>query len=234
MEKEKSEVSEDTNTEESQSSDDSKESNDSKVDETESMEEPSQKGDNTSEELPFHKHPRFKEIIEARKEAERKVEKAESEKSALIERLDKIEKNLPGSQQIPEWFVEGFGESPELWNKFNAYNEQTRGQLKEEILNEINSKEQGKVQREEESRGFVRNEIQRLKDEGNAFDENKLKKIMLEYQVLDFDKGLELYKKLDTDNTSAKKTIASNTRSSGKSEGDAKVKTLDDMFNKSW
>lgn len=239
IEKDDVDTSTDTDVDETNVSDEdsstSEDSNEDQSDTDQSEEDkPSQKGDNTSDEkdVPFHEHPRFKEIIKARQEAEAKAQAAENANLALTKRLDGIEQSLPKGEEIPSWFTDGFGDNPELWSKFNSYNQETRGQLKAEIIEEMKGEEQAKVQKEEEGKQFVREEIQRLKDDGNDFDENKLKKVMVDYQVLDFDKGLELYKVLEKegDNSAARKKIASSTQPSGKSEGESKVKTLGDMF----
>lgn len=225
----------DENLEDSSASDENEPTEEGENTEDSEDQESKDSEENTPERTPFHKHPRFREIIQAKKEAEAKAKAADEERQALLERLDKIERNVTPKEDIPEWFTEGFGESPDLWKKFNEYNTQTREQLKQEVIDEIQGKEQARTKQDEESRKYVRDEIQRLKDDGNDFDENKLKKFMLDYKVLDFDKGLELYQSLNkNDSVSTKKKIASKTQSAGKSEGESKVKTLDGLFGQGW
>jgi len=210
-----------------------------KIDETEDSEEkeePSQEGENTSDEkqVPFHKDPRFQEVIKAKNEAKEQAEKLAKENQEILDAMKQAQQ--PAIDEIPTWFSEGFGENPELWAKFHEYNEQQRIAIKEDIMRDVNMRDQTKAQREEEGQHIVRTELARLKSEGHDFDGNKLKAVMLEHGVLDFDKGLKLYKALEGKDQSidARKRAASSTKPTGGSEGESKSKTLGEMIKKGW
>ena len=203
----------------------------------EEKEEPSQEGDKNTpdeEKIPFHKDPRFQEVIAAKNKAKEEAEKLTKENQEILDSIKKAQQ--PVIDEIPPWFSEGFGENPELWTKFSAYDKQRQTAMKEEIMQEVKGMDQSKVQREEEGIQMVRGELDRLKADGNDFDDNKLKSVMLEYGVLDFDKGLELYKALEGKDPTiaARKKIASSTKPTGSSEGESKSKTLGEMINKGW
>ena len=77
--------------------------------------EPSQEGepekDNTpmEENLPFHKHPRFKEIIEENNKLKDEIAKVREDVSHQFEEIKK-----PQADVIPESFKKLYGDSPEI------------------------------------------------------------------------------------------------------------------------
>jgi len=102
-------------TEESEKETDNSSESSTEINENEK--EPSQKGEpkkaNTSaeENIPFHKHPRFKELIEENKKLKEEIEQTRTEFSQKLESI----KNEPTTEQIPESFKKLYGDSPEIW-----------------------------------------------------------------------------------------------------------------------
>jgi len=111
--KEKDNAFEDNPTEEDQTENEN--SDESSAETNEDEKEPSQKGepekDNTSDEkdIPFHKHPRFQEIIEQNKKLKDELENV---KQDVFSRLDEV-KPKP-VEKIPESFAKLFGDNIEI------------------------------------------------------------------------------------------------------------------------
>lgn len=61
------------------------------------------------ENLPFHKHPRFKEIIEENKKFKDEIEQMKQDVSHQFEEIKK-----PLIDEIPESFKKLYGDSPEV------------------------------------------------------------------------------------------------------------------------
>lgn len=187
-------------------------------------EEPSQEGEGIPDEkieVPFHKHPRFREIIEKTHKLSEDLELA----NKTIEELKNSKKENEG-EEMAGWFGELYGDSEETKTAWKIYKTQSlkdREETKREILAEIEARNSAVVQEEARWNNWVDGEISRLQDEGEKFDVNKLKKVMVDYRPttedgksLDFDKGLELYKKLygsneDKDKNKIRKQIADTT-----------------------
>lgn len=172
-------------------------------------------------EVPFHKHPRFREIIEKTHKLSEDLELA----NKTIEELKNSKKEDEG-EETAGWFKELYGDSEETkiaWKIYKTQSLKDREETKREILAEIEARNSAVVQEEARWNNWVDGEISRLQDEGEKFDVNKLKKVMVDYRPttedgksLDFDKGLELYKKLygsneDKDKNKIRKQIADTT-----------------------
>jgi len=195
----------------------------SKSNNVKEKEEPSQEGDDTpsAKDIPFHKHPRFKEVIEKTHKLSEELELA----NKTIEEL-KSSKKENESEEMAGWFEELYGDSEETkaaWKIYRTQSQKDREETKREILAEIEARNSAIVNEEKKWNGWVDSEISRLQDEGEKFDVNKLKKVMVDYRPttedgksLDFNKGIELYKKLygsndDKDKNKIRKQIADTT-----------------------
>lgn len=208
-------------------------------------EEVKKEGEDTpkDENIPFHKHPRW---IERENELQ-VLRKFKEEATPKLSEIDEIKSRLPEEKVVvPEWFKTLYGD-----------NEQAYKQYAEHHQNEVNEIEQNLIQRQEDQRQkatqeaqkwdkWVGDEIGKLRDEGKEFDENRLKKVMLDYSPtdsnnnLDFQKGYKIYEVLETkvDNTAkseARKQLADMTVRSSKGEKEKKdYMTSNDLRNKSW
>lgn len=189
------------------------------------------KNDDENKDIPFHKHPRFKEVISKKNELESKLNEKDEAINDLKERLTNLEKAPKSDGEMSPEFVQLFGDNKEAYDVWQSMTKKERLAITqdEEIVNtlvdKVVSKLEAKKQEDEkavnEAQTFVNSEIQRLKDSGESFDEKKLKEVMAKYQPgdgdnLDFDKGLEIYKVLETSTKKSKqsrKAIADMTNS---------------------
>lgn len=215
--------------------DDGEDHSESSTDETEDeKEEPSGQGeegepDNTDEDknIPFHKHPRFKEVINEKNDLSEKLTEANK-------RLDALEKpaEKPEDEPIAGWFKELYGDNEEAWKIYNAQSKKDRESIKEEVMSEVNElKDVINSQKEEKDRNqWVKDEVSSLIDEGHKFDENKFLKFMVDYKPSDdkgnisFKKGIELYNKVEggpvKKDKTVRKKVAEATIGANKSSGD--------------
>lgn len=208
-------------------------SSSSKKDIKDEKEKPSHQGediDDENKDVPFHKHPRFRELINKNKELTENFNEA---LNTINELKASFNNKKEDSEEMAGWFKELYGDSEEVKTAWKIYNQQTlqeRERVKREILAEFESKEIKAKQEDEKWNNWVNNEVERLEDEGENFDRNKLLKIMKDYRPttedgssLDFNKGLDLYKKIynndnadDKNKNTIKKKIADTTTDSTK------------------
>ena len=196
-------------------------------------------------EIPFHKHPRFKEVIQARKEAEKKAEELEGELEKLREDVDSkfSEIKESHSETIPAWFSELYGDNAEAWNKYQEHDKETRDEIKQEIREEFESEQKKKTKEAEYWNNWIDGQITDLKDTGLKFEKNDLMKVMFDYKPtddegnLDFKKGyeiMEMLKRKDPEKSQARKVVVDE---GGKSKSEPEAKeyfTPEDMRGKGW
>jgi hypothetical protein len=195
--------------------------------------------------LPFHKHPRWVALQNELREAREFRESV----SPLLERLGtKPEDRHEETIEIPDWFVELFGENETAWKKYRAYSLDERKQLRSEILREIQEDQKRVVDEQKKQEKWVDDELQKLSETGLKFDRNELLKIALEYLPTD-DQGNISFKKAfdilqikksgkETEKpklSEEKKKIADQTMAKGKSNEEKKdYKTSADFRGKSF
>lgn len=131
--------------------------------------------------VPFHKHPRWQELMKERKESRDR----EREKDSKIFELENENKKLK-SRPITDEDLEG--KTPAEIRKI--IEEQMRSEM--EYNNLIRERE------EKEADEYVENTLQDLKDAWFEFNENKLLKLSVDYTKGDILKAFELYQKLET------------------------------------
>lgn len=181
---------------------------------------------------PFTDDPRFIRRMQSLKEKadefdDRLAELDEKEDKARIER----EQVQQSSEPMPNWFQETYGDNPQAWQGFKDYSQAQRQQLKQEIQQEQQQQTQVQQQEQKQLVEYFDNEIQYLRDEGKNFDENKLRKVIVDYQpfdnrgVLDVQRGYKIYQALEekanvvkVQENVEKKEVASATMDEGKGE----------------
>ena len=208
----------------------------------------SKKPDNTSDEdedkIPFHKHPRFKELVQERNELREMVEELSNK---VDERFSEIKKESGKSEEIPAWFSRLYGDDPGVYAEYAKADKERREEIKAEIREEFEEKRKKDEEEIEKNNKWVKESIQSLKDEGYKFEKNELLKIMVDYQPtdengnLDFKKGLKLLEKLNEKGIDKKKEekkkIADNSGSLGSLSGEPNnegVKTWAQTRKEGW
>ena len=130
--------------------------------------------------IPFHKHPRFKQLVNIKNEYKAKQEDWRKEKQDLLEKLNKYE-----NRNLTEEELENMSKEEVL-----EYGRQKA--LKEkEFENKLNDWDKQNFDKE------IDNFLQDLKDSWEEVDENKLLKLAVDYTEGDLDKAFILYKDMD-------------------------------------
>jgi len=213
-------------------------------------EDPSSEGDNNTADdknVPFHKHPRFQQLIKENKELKEKVDnivntQGSQDTSQQTEEEEEV-------KEIPAWFKKLAGddeEAKEAYKLFKQeYDKPTREKIREEVKQE---QEQQSQQEQEEQRKWdewVQSEVESLRAEGKEFDKNELMKVALDYRPEDEEGNISLEKAYDIlemkklkeqkDNTQPKKDVASKTGSDNRgSETGTPRPSAEDIRRKDW
>jgi len=165
-----------------------------------SKDDPEPKTDG-EEQLPFHKHPRWKKLNDRNRELEEY--KVEQERLAIEQRISNIETKTKTSEPInvPEWFVAEYGDDPQTYatylNNEKVKEDRLKSEIKKELLSDARQQQQ-QVKYQEE---WIDKQVDSLEEEGEKFDKNKLKAFTIENHIIDpktryydFKKALRFYK----------------------------------------
>jgi len=173
---------------------------------------------------PFHKHPRFRRLIEENKSLKAVVE----ENNKLLAEMKSSKKG--SSSDIPEWFSAYVGDSPDAWDKFKSYSDEQQktytDQIQQVVRDTIAKEREGQTQHTESMQLWLDEQLQDLRDEGLSFKDQDIIDVMREFKPtndagdLDFRKGHDLLKRLkltqqsaQTEKDEARKSVAAKTTS---------------------
>jgi hypothetical protein len=197
----------------------------------------------TEDELPFHKHPRFKALVDEKNSYKAKLEELEKFKEETETKLKSIE-TKPDNSDIPIWFVEVFGENPEAWTKYQEQNNTDREALKAEMLAELKQSSTKEEESIVEGKKYIDDQIELIKEKGITFDRNALMKAMNDAPIFDKDGNLdfitkaellELKGKKDPEKkTIIKKKISEDGTQSGDEQKPRTYKTPEEVRGMSW
>lgn len=208
----------------------SPETNQEGTEESSTSESAKDADDKTDDNVPFHQHPRWKEVYnKAKKVEELEAKIAELSASRQTERQPDTITTVPK----PKWFTDLYGDNDTAWQDYQQTQQQMVQQAEVRAVERIKAEQQAEVAKATKAQQYVKDAVQMLKDEGNDFDENKLMKIMSEYRPVDesganwdFKRGLEIYNLLEKrPSAEAKKKVAASTMKS-KSEGGDEAPTI--------
>lgn len=205
---------------------------------------PSSENNEDDDLMPFHKHPRFKHLIQQNKE----LKAALAEINQKLTPQPKAEADQ-GNAAIPNWFKSIYGDNPELYKEFSAYS----GQQQQEIVAkavEMLREEIAKPQREaEQVQTWIKEKLTELHDDGEEFEDDELINVMKEYTPfgdsgqLDFRKGLKLMRAFatvkskettDKEKSDARKKIGAMTAGGGQGSPSKSAVNMNDIRKKSW
>ena len=180
------------------------------------------KVEESTDALPFHKHPRWIERENELRELRERDEETARELAELKTFREETDRKFDTTtESVPDWFKELYGENEVAWKKYNEYEVARATELETRIMERQEATRTKEVQEAQRWDAWVDTQIDRLNVEGNTFDRNKLIATMLEYKPtdennnLDFDAGMKIYKALegkpDTAKSEARKQIADTT-----------------------
>lgn len=189
------------------------------------------KGEAPEEQLPFHKHPRFRALTAENKELKEQVEAL----SAKMENFStKFTQQETASQPIPNWFVRLYGEDQDLYNAYKVEEEARIASMQQAVMSKLEP-ELKKIEKEESDKkvnSFINSELEAIKEEFPGIDTNAVMKVVYDKKLFDengqlnFRAGAEWVVKTSpaTHNgkTEAKKEVAAKLSSEGSSDGPSK------------
>jgi hypothetical protein len=193
--------------------------------------------------LPFHKHPRFKALVDEKNAYKTKLEELEKFKEETETKLKSIETKTEDSN-IPGWFVEIFGENPEAWTKYQEQNKADREALKAEVLAEVKSSSSKEEEALSEGKKYIDGQIDLIKEKGITFERNALMKAMNDEPIFDKDGNLDFVtkarllelegKKDPAQKKIVKKLISEDGTKGGDEQKPRTYKTPEEMRRMSW
>lgn len=157
---------------------------------------PPSEGVNTPDEdnLPFHKHPRWKEMHERNKRLESELNEFKTFRESATRDLESVKsaKDAKSEEVIPERAKRLFGENPEAYRLWKEEMEDWKTQAKREVY-----EDQQRVQAESQARlsqanSWIDQSLNTLREEGKEFDKNELFKVAKEFMPTDENGNLDL------------------------------------------
>lgn len=215
---------------------------------------PSQGGGNTLDEnLPFHKHPRWK----ATQDELDRLRRFEADAKPRLETYEQMMSRLgqtnqsSSTVQIPEWFPKTGNqkEDERQYQQYLNYESGVKAQIKQELIDEQIREQQQKQAEEKKWTDWVNTSLDKLEDEGQKFDRNELQKIALEYLPTDLDGNIDFGKalkimnqlkvqeRIEAENKSDARKRLADTANASTQRADkpvAKVQTSQSLRNQSW
>ena len=163
-----------------------------KVEEEKEQAIPSEEGKDDKNPLPkeepFHKHPRFKKIVEEKR-------KSEEEVARLLEENDRLKNNTttPEDEGLPSWWVELYGNddaSKRAWSIQIKREDELVKKAKQETLKEIKEEEARRVEESKKWDDRIEEELSTIEDQFKAdfsSDKPEAKKARTEFLEIVFD-----------------------------------------------
>lgn len=215
----------------------------------ETPEEPSGKDTTESkdeENVPFHKHPRFKELTSRLKEYDEKFDsRVEERVKEVLGNVSKAhEQGTDITKEIPKDFAELFGEDPKVYEKFSSFLNTVLKEHEESFLEKQTKAQQEEQEQTRKAQEHIDNEVNKLQEAGKEFDKNALIKFMLDWEqnygsqgittdgAYDFSKGLELMDKFaekPEEDNSERESLANIASKQGKGNTSGQGLSYEDM-----
>ena len=175
------------------------ETDDSEESQTETNQEeksPSQEGENQDEkksdnipddkQIPFHEHPRFKELVEEKNNYKSQLEEMRNE----IENLKQPAKQEQPTD-APQWFVNTFGggvndeATNSLWKEYNNHNQAQQEAIIQRTIEKIKTEQAQEARQSQEAKDYVENQIKEIESTGKKVDRKELIRVINDYRPID-------------------------------------------------
>lgn len=152
--------------------------------------------DETDKDIPFHEHPRWKEVMKERKELRKSEKQWEKEKQELNDKISKLETKPLSDDELNNM-------TPKEIQEYTKKQFEKDMKLKQELSN----KEQVEADK------YISETLSDLKDAWHEFEENKLLSLAEKYTEGDLEKAFDLYQQLEN---SKEKAVDENKKMSAK------------------
>lgn len=146
--------------------------------------------DDPDKDKPFHEHPRWKDReTDWNKRFNDQETRHQDDLTNLRSEFGNARKEITKDKEIPEWFA---GDQ-DLWNKFRKDQKEELTAVKEEIVANVEAKEEARKKGIKEATDYIKSEVsfiegdKKLNPEGLKVDQNKLYKVVLDNNIIDTD-----------------------------------------------
>lgn len=139
---------------------------------------------NKDEEIPFHKHPRFRALTQENKELKEQIAEINSKMESFSSKFNEQETK---AQPIPQWFVRLYGEDPDLYSAYKQEEEAKIAAMQQSVLSQLEPQLQRIKQEEENEKvnSFINSELEAIKEEYPGVDTNAVMKVVYEKKLFD-------------------------------------------------
>jgi len=193
-----------------------------------------------TDDLPFHKHPRWLAYQKERKAMKAELEEAKQVINELKGAISGLGDKKAPEGDIPKWFGDTFGYDKDAWTQFQEHSVQNQkaivAQAVDIIKKELASNQQHQKDEQAQMAQWVEDQLESLKDENLEFDRKELLDVMAKYSpvnqqgIPDFHKGYDILQilksKPDSDKSAkdkARKEAAAATMKGGTPSPSVKV-----------
>jgi hypothetical protein len=200
--------------------------------------------------VPFNKHPRWKQMQEERDGLRKRVDDLESS-------LQNVKSSIPvqqeGVEEVPTWFRMAVSEDVSIWKEYKKYSSQERAEIKRELMEEQVKERQRQDQETNRWKQYVDQSLVKVEDSfsvdlsteqgkglRNEFLDFMLKRKPTDDQGnVDFVNGWQWFQEVKQAPQSrvseAKKKVAAMSDSSGSSERTGRESvSREDLRGRSW
>lgn len=158
--------------------------------------------DEEDKKTPFHKHPRWQQMIADKRESDNKLATALQQIDELKNKPDEPPKEFtPGL--VPKWFEKVYGDDPTVWAEYQQGQKAERETLKQEIIAEQNTQRQGIEKQQQAWDKWENDTVSFMQNDGKheKFTNKELDAVMKKYRptmehqgqiIPDHEKGYEI------------------------------------------
>lgn len=134
----------------------------------------------SQEQVPFHEHPRFQELVKEKNEYKEKYEGLEA-------RFSEIENKFKPAQPVEEENV------PDPFDDPKGYAEY----IKQSAIAELEAKQQASSEAERKAQELIDSQFEKLRETDKDIDEEKVSEFAMEYGITNQDKNSKLFGQYD-------------------------------------
>jgi hypothetical protein len=153
--------------------------------------QPEESGEEDPEEnLPFHKHPRWKEMQEERKQYKEEREQLKKELESIKGRTQEIdqlkEQFNKQPDELPEFYKKLWGDDEtarEAYKLYKQAEEEKLASLKESVRQELEEEKRQEEARQKEAQKMIDDQYKELEESGYKFNKDELANIAIELDL---------------------------------------------------
>lgn len=136
----------------------------------------------TEENIPFHKHPRWQEVLEDRRQKDAKIAELETQLNSVKPVVEQYQKEHQPEPEIPYWFN---GDTKQ-WKSFNDdYIGGIVNKAEERAFKRIEETTSTRDRQQREAQEWVESNLKALETEFGEIDKNKIIKTALDNDLVD-------------------------------------------------